>query len=266
MINQPFSKREGLQGSDTLVYDDAPDSLRFGIREILTVLGYRRPSEQRRVLCGALRIPPDRSNWSEFPNVDEEVTRLLTTVEPWYRLFDALERIPMFLAGEGVETYYERMNSLLSDEGIGYRFEAGVIVRLGTDEFHESVAIARTVLQDERFAEPLRQFGRAYEFRNSFPPDWPNAIKEAVNSVEAVLQVIYDCPGVALPAIVSQNFPEELPGGIKRLFGSLYSQGSGTVGARHAAIGGIEPTGPRAELAIHIASALHAFAVAELET
>ncbi|MYE40436.1 MAG: hypothetical protein F4X27_09460 [Chloroflexi bacterium] len=264
MINQPFSKREGLQDSTPLVYDDAPDSLRFGIREILMVLGYQEPSEQRRVLCGALRIPPDRSNWSEFPNVDEEVAGL-TTVEPWYRFFDALERIPMFLAGKDVEAYYQRMNSLLSDEGVGYRFEAGAIVRLGTDEFHESVAIARTTLHYEKFVEPLRQFERAYEFRNSFPPDWPNAIKEAVNSVEAVLQVIYCRPGVALPTIVSQNFPEELPGGIKRLFHSLYSQGSGTVGARHAAIGGIEPTGPRAELAIHIASALNAFAVAELE-
>ena len=158
------------------------------------------------------------------------------------------------------------MNELLADELIGYRFESGKIIRLGTEEFHAAVRTARNALKSERFSEALRQFERANEFLSSRHTDWPNTIKEAVNSVEAVLQVIYNRPGVALTTILSEDVPTDLPGGIKKLFRSLYSQGSGTVGARHASIGGIEPTGPRAELAIHVAAALHAFAVAELDT
>ena len=265
MLNQPFSVREGLGGDTPLIYDDAPGALRAGLREVLEGIGYRKPSSQRRVLSKALRVNSDNQNWSEYPNIDSEVEDLIAS-GPWYKFFDALERMRQFLLEEEVATYYEKMNTLFAEERIGYRFETGNIVRIGTEEFHVAVTGAQYALQDARFVEPRRQFERAYEFRNQRPADWANAIKEAVNSVEAVLQVIYRRPSVALPTIVSENFPDELPGGIDKLFRSLYSQGSGTTGAHHASIGGNEPTGPRAELAIHIAAALHAFAVAELDT
>ena len=120
-------------------------------------------------------------------------------------------------------------------------------------------------LDDERFAEARKQFDRGLAFRNNRPPDWANAVKEAVNSVEATLQIIYQRPGVALTKLVTQNLPETVPGGVRNLFKALYSQGSGTVGARHASIGGNAPTGPRADLALHVAAALHTFALAELD-
>ena len=207
---------------------------------------------------------PDRENWSDYPNIEDEVVFLLAT-DPWYKFFDALERISHFLPEEKHSAYYERMNALFADEHIGYRFESSSIVRVGTEEFHEVVRVAQHSLLGERFAEPRRQFERAQEFRNMLPADWANATKEAANSVEAVLQVIYNRPSATLTNIVNEDFPAEVPGNIKKLFRALYGQGSGTVGARHASIGGIEPTGPRAELAIHLAAALHAFAVSELD-
>ena len=264
MTEQSFSLREGFRDVQALIYDDAPYTVRYGIREVLAALGYRTPTVQRRIICSALRTPPDSLNWSDYPNVDDEVVSLVMS-KLWYRFFDGLERIPLFLDEDEVEDYFERMNALFADERVGYRFESGKLIRVGTEEFHGAVEAARTALLGERFAEARRQFERAYEFRNSLPPDWPNAIKEAVNSVEAVLQVIFERPSVALPTIVNEDLPPDLPGGIKRLFRSLYSQGSGTIGARHASIGGNEPTGPRAELAVHVAAALQSFAVAELD-
>ena len=263
--NQPFSRREGLGAEDPVVYDDVPDELRYGLREVLDELGHTRPSAQRTILCKALRRIPDQSNWSEYPNVENEVLDLIA-IEPWYKFFDAMERIPKSLVEEDISIYYQKMNALFAEERIGYRFESGAIIRQGTEEFLKAVRLARIALGDERFAEPLRQFERGYDFRNRRPADWANAIKEAVNSVEGVLQVIYCRPGVSLTRIISDNLPAELPGGIKQLFRSLYSQGSGTVGARHASIGGNEPTGPRAELALHVAASLHEFAVNELDT
>ncbi len=264
MGNRTFSSREGLSDNIDLVYDDAPGGLRYGLREVLTDLGYRTPGAQRGILCKALRISPDQYNWSA-PNIEIEVVDLIAT-EPWYKFFDALERIPKFLQAGQAPDYQEKMNALFSEERVGYRFESGDIVRLGTDEFHEAIDQARSSLSDERFAEPRRQFERGYIFRNSRPPDLANAIKEAVNSVEGTLQIIYSRPGVSLTTIVSENLPEDLPSGIKQLIRSLYSQGSGTIGARHAAIGGNVPTDSRAELALHIAAALHSFAVNELDS
>ena len=263
MPDQKFSDREGLRGKEPITYDKAPDGLRYGLREVLSDLGYEGPSSQRTILCKALRKSPDSNNWTEYPNIEIEVVDLIA-IEPWYKFFDAIERLPKFLFTEKVRDYYKKMDALFSDERVGYRFESGAIVRLGTTEFHSALKQARTALEDERFVEPLRQFERGYDFRNARPPDWANAIKEAVNSVEGVLQIIYGRPSVALTTIVSENFSEELPGGIARLFRSLYSQGSGTTGARHASIGGNQPTDQRAELALHVAAALHQFAVSEL--
>ena len=265
MADQAFSVREGFREEAPLIYEDAPESLRYGLREVLTVLRYRTPNAQRRILCQAFRIMPDQGNWSDS-YIDDEVIDLIST-EPWYRFFDALERIPLSLPEQrDVPAYYKAMNELFADEQMGYRFESDRIIRVGTQEFHDAVTAAQHALQDERFLEPRKQFEKACGFRNKLPPDWENAIKDAVNSVEGVLQVIYRRYGVALPTIVSENLPSELPGGIKKLLAALYSLGSGTTGARHASIGGNQSTGPRAELAIHTAAALHAFAIAELDT
>lgn len=265
MPDQPFSVREGLRPDRPLVFDDAPEHLRYGIRGVLSAIGFSEPSEQRSILCQALRTAPDQSNFSEVSNIDNEVVELLM-YEVWYRLFDAIERLPGFLSPYKSAIFQEEMNSLFADEDIGYRFDEDRIVRVGTEGFEESVSAARTALAGERFTEARKQFNRALDFRNARPPDWANAIKQAAISVEGTLQIIYSRPGAPLTTIVSEDFPQEIPRNIKSLFKSLYGQGSGTVGARHASIEGTHPTAARAELAIHVAAALHGFAVRELDS
>ena len=265
MSSEAFSDRHGLRPEGLLIYDAAPDGLRYGLREVLHGLGYETPSEQRRILCQAMRVRADPSNWSDYPNVDMEVDGLIS-VEPWYTFFDALERLPRFLHEEvSRRDYFNDMNDLFSDERIGYRFVRQRLERIGTDEFDEAVATALGALDEDRMSEPRRQFERACEFRNERPPDWSKAIKEAVISVEAVMRIICNRPGATLTSIVNEGLLAEVPGGIKRMLQGLYSLSSGTTGARHAGIGGIEPTGPRAELTIHLAAAIHAYAILELE-
>ena len=118
----PFSAREGLDLDGDLIVNDAPEALRYGLREVLKLIGYANQSSQRAVLCSALRVPPDHGNWSEYPNIDYEVDQLIRT-EPWYRFFNALERIPQFLGDGDVAGFREQMNRLFAEEQIGYRFE-----------------------------------------------------------------------------------------------------------------------------------------------
>lgn len=262
---ESISDGQGSAGERPPMYNDASDGLRYGLREVLEDLGYKTPTAQRSVLCKALRISPDPYSWSDYPNVDNEVAELVA-IEPPEQFLAGIQRLPKFLVAERVQQYYEAMNALFAEERVDYRFESGTIVRLVTEQIHAAIEQAKVALEDAKFAEPRRQLERGYDFLIGPPADWANAIKEAANSVEGALQVIYGQPGTSLTTIVSANFPEDVPSGVKKLFQAIYSQASGTTGARHASIGGNKPTGPRAELALHVAAALHKFAVSELDT
>ena len=221
MSPAPFSDRHGLRPNEPLIYDAAPEGLRYGLREVLHELGFERPTQQRGVMCRAMRIRPDPNNWSDYPNVEIEVNDLIS-VTPWYRFFDMLERIPRFLGDEvSPGDYIDLMNQLFADERLGYRFAGQQIERVGTDEFDEAVTVALDSLQEDRMSEPRRQFVRACEFRNDRPPDWSNAIKEAVNSVEGAMQIIYNRPGVSLTTIISNDLPADVPNNIKRIILAL---------------------------------------------
>ena len=141
MADQSFSEREVLRKATPLIYDDAPYQLRYGVREVLTRLDYRTPTAHRRILCSALRTPPDTENWRS-QDEDNEVINLLvkhlglSSSTRW-------AESPFNLQEDEVESYYDRMNALLADESIGYRFESGTLIRVGTEQFHSTVNEAR---------------------------------------------------------------------------------------------------------------------------
>ena len=56
------------------------------------------PSSLREWLCNLLLESPDPSNWSEFPNVDNEVQGLLAGAE-WFQVYDFIEVIVHSLGG-----------------------------------------------------------------------------------------------------------------------------------------------------------------------
>ena len=126
MPDIPFSAREGLRRERELIFDDVPKGVRYGLREVLHGLSRPTPSQQRVILCKAMRVQPDPDNWSDYPNIDLEVAELLFA-NPWYKFMDVLERLPIYLDQPDRSQYFELMNQLFADEGLGYRFEAGKI-------------------------------------------------------------------------------------------------------------------------------------------
>ena len=83
-----FSDRHGYHGADVeiTVHEDAPESLRYAIPLIGEEIGMS-PSAMRRIICQVLLTPPDRNNWSEHPNIWEEVVGLVADC-PWYKVYD----------------------------------------------------------------------------------------------------------------------------------------------------------------------------------
>lgn len=217
---------------------------------MLAKCSYDRPSSQRAVICKALRVRPDQYNWSEYPNINQEVDSLIHDCE-WFTFYDMCEKIAQNMASDPFE---EEFNKLLREEHVGYQMQEGKLLKTGSKEFDEAVSESRVELGGPRFAVASGQFEKALTFRNSMPPDYPNAVKEAVNAVEGMLQVVVNMPGTALPTLLS-NLQPPLPSSLKKLYDGLYAYGSASEGARHASVGGHLSTAEEAEFIIHTAAA-----------
>ena len=256
MAEKSFSERyDYAPQRSSLTYEDAPEQIRQGLREVLANCGYNHPSTQRAIICKALRIRPDPNNWSAT-NVDGEVDSLIHGCV-WYEFYDMCERIAKNLTNDSFES---EINQLFREEGVGYVISEGRITKVGSEEFDQAVRAAVEELGNPRFSVPLQQFGKALDFRNSMPPDYPNAVKEAVNAVEGVWQIVTNKPGTALPTLLSSAEPS-LPSGLKKLYDGLYGYGSGSEGARHAGVGGDVPETEEAEFIIHSAAAAIRYAL-----
>ena len=93
-----FSDRHGYRGTvaEIAVYEDAPENLRHAIPLIAQEFGMS-PSVMRRIICRVLLVPPDQNNWSEYPNIWQEVVGLVADC-PWYKVYDIAEAIHQVLA------------------------------------------------------------------------------------------------------------------------------------------------------------------------
>ena len=69
-----FFRRHGYEDtqSEIKVREDAPEELRSVLVDIAYESGLR-PSSLRDIVCKVLRIAPDPNNWSDYPNVDQEL-------------------------------------------------------------------------------------------------------------------------------------------------------------------------------------------------
>ena len=277
MAETPFSGKYGYAPQlSNLIYEDAPEQVRVGLREVLGKCGYDSPSQQRDIICEALRKRLNPRNWSEYPNIDGEVDRLIHGCE-WYTFYDMCERIYSKLTPSAeigrlkqnirdlmlnpTHTSFDKeLNQLMKEEGIGYVMLDGRITKVGSEEFDQAPREAAEELDDSRSSVPLQQFKKALDFRNGMPPDYANVVKEAVNAVEGVWQILTNMPGTALPTLLSSIEPP-LPSGLKKLYDGLYGYGSGSEGARHAGIGGDVPEAEDAEFIIHSAAASIRYAI-----
>jgi len=250
MARDSFSSMYGYAPErGDLIYEDAPQQVRVGLLEVLTKCGYDSLSSQQAIICKALRIRPESNVYSGY-YVQKQVNSSIYD-QKWFKFYDMCERIAQNIPSTPFE---EEFNKLLREEHIGYQMQESKLLKVGSKEFDQAVSEARVEFKDPRFTVALQQFEKALAFRNSMPPDYPNAVKEAVNALEGTLQIIVNMSGTALPALLS-NLQPPLPSSLKKLYDGIYAYGSASEGARHAGVGGPIPTGEEAELIIHTVAA-----------
>lgn len=92
--NKKFSERFGFDAStskEITIRNDAPSQLRDVVISIAYEAGFT-PNPLRQLICRVLRERPDPSNWSEYPNIAQEVEQLIDNCE-WFKVYDVIEEI-----------------------------------------------------------------------------------------------------------------------------------------------------------------------------
>ena len=137
-MNEPFSSQQGHRPlpEQATVREDVPRELRDAILMLAKAAGMR-PSVIRDVICGVLLVVPDPSNWSEHPNIWDEVVWLMDDapgdkvhgiVEALYATLVASRRRDSRSAPE----FARGLNDFLAENGIGWELIDGHITEKPT--------------------------------------------------------------------------------------------------------------------------------------
>lgn len=104
------------------------DDLRFAVPEIARQLEVP-PSRIRDAVCGVLLRAPDRNNWSEYPNIWDEVRGHLSEC-PLPKVYTIAEAI--YASERAVALPYEaRLNEFFEERRAGRRMKGGRIEETG---------------------------------------------------------------------------------------------------------------------------------------
>lgn len=130
-----FSERFGFAPPDAeITTRDAPEELRAAVVDVAYEAGIT-PRALRALVCKVLFVAPDSHNWSEYPNIDDEVRRILDDAH-WYEVYDIIEAVSAELPATmvfaptrpgaeprraGYVLFEDRLNRLFRKKGIGWQ-------------------------------------------------------------------------------------------------------------------------------------------------
>ena len=249
-----FSERHGYQGADAeiTVREDAPDGLRFAVLAIAKDAGMR-PKAMREVVCQVLREPPDPDNWSEYPNIWDEV-RWLVADCPWPKVYDIAEALHDALwrgQGLGSNKFEDNLNQYFREQGIGWKMEEGQITYRGSEAFSGATQEAVEILEQTGRSAAAREIHEALRDISRRPePDVTGAIQHACAAMEATARDLTGDPKATLGQLVKRlDLPKPLDTAAEKLWG--YASNN----ARHGLEGQHVDT-PEAELIVSVACAV----------
>jgi AbiJ N-terminal domain 4 len=259
-LEQPFSKRHHYSGAakEITVREDAPENLRYFTLQTAIDLGWA-PSSLRTILCRVLHVPPDGSNWSEYPNVWGEVEGLIYRCE-WFKVYDIIEAMWARFSKHDAENrqkdavqFTEAINSFFIEEGIGWQLVNGQIVTRGTEAFEAVVTEATAALNASMRPTAAKHLHEALQDLSRRPQsDLPGAVYHAMGSLECVARELTGDSKATLGEVLKRH-PGLLPKPLDTALSQIWGYASNE--ARHVQEGR-EPNREEAELLVGLAAAL----------
>ncbi|GAA2884575.1 hypothetical protein GGQ99_005097 [Aminobacter niigataensis] len=256
-MSRYFSDRHGFGSAEVpiTVREDAPPALRYALAELARRVGLA-PSSIRSVVCSVLFETPDTNNWSEYPNIWEEVLRLIDTCE-WYKVYDIAETI-----WRGLEYRYDEqqlfeaeLNRFFCEKGIGWELKSpmGIVFR-GDANFTNSTKRAVEAFEDTGRLTAAAEIREALKDISRRPvPDRTGAIQHAMAAVECAARDLTGEPNLTLGRLIPRlNVPRPLDTALEKLWGYASENG------RHLKEGAEDSTA-EAELVVSVACAVSVF-------
>ena len=249
-----FSRRNQYAGAakEISIREDAPEGLRVTVLEVARNLGWG-PSHLRRIVCAVLRVRPDPDNWSEYPNIWEEVQAHIHECE-WFKVYDIIEALHARLEETGDATSFAaEINAYFVEEGIGWQLVDGQIVTRGPEAFESIVTAAVAALDHTERTTAAGHLHEALADLSRRPrADLTGAIFHAMGALEAVARDLAGDPKATLGEVVKRN-PDLLPRPVGCALSKLWGYASDRV--RHVREGH-DPDREEAELLVGLAAAM----------
>ena len=200
-----FSRRHGY-GQDDIeitIREDAPDVTRPAIPIIAEESGMT-PSVIRSIIVRVLLVRPDPSNWSEYPNVWDDVLSLITDCF-WNRVYDIAELIhASFAPGypERARGFEDRLNQCFWENSIVWEMQNGKVIfrdEALSDATKNAVASLEHAVR-ERAANEIREALRDISRRPE--PDLTGSIQHSIAALESTARDVTGKPNRTLGQLV----------------------------------------------------------------
>ena len=255
-MNKRFAKRHGYETPtpEIKLREDAPAEL----RSVLVDMAYEsglRPSQLRRIVCKVLRVAADPNNWSDYPNIDQEVRWDLSECE-WYLIYDVIEEVQEALyelSDSNPDGFEKELNRYFQSRGIGWELVDGRVEVRGTETFKNTVQGAIDSLAETKRNTAHTELVEALADLSRRPKaDITGAIQHAMAALECVARDIVGQPSATLGKIMKENpnlLPKPLNQAVEKAWG--YASESG----RHLREGK-SPDFPEAEFIVNISGAV----------
>lgn len=247
-----FSKRYGFAPTPPVTYrHDAPEGMRYAIiQAAYDQLSY---GQIRTSICRTLHIAPDQGNWSEIPNIRDEVNYIVERAE-WYRVYDIIEGLALFIEDtygyDRTVEFATRVNQIFVDTGAGWQLVAGegIIVR-GDADFEDAVQEAQSQLSATGYEVASKEIREALSDLSRRPEaDLTGAIHNALGALEATARYVAGSEQDLGKLVSKIGLPSPLDAALKKIWGFSSNYG------RHVSPTKI-PSPEEAQLIVHLSSA-----------
>ncbi|MBX3009731.1 MAG: hypothetical protein KF816_17030 [Melioribacteraceae bacterium] len=205
-MSDSFSKRKGFipQEIEIKIREEAPFELRGVLVDLFYEIGFT-PSSLRAIFCQVLRKRADENNWSEYPNIDNEVRYLIDNCE-WYKVYDIVEQIAQSLNSHNYEKFENELNEYFKSEGIGWNLENGYLEMRGSEAFQKIVHDAKATMEKENKVTASSELHEAIQDLSRRPdPDITGAIQHSMASLECIAREITGDKKSTLGVILGKN-------------------------------------------------------------